>query len=89
MDVLDLSLLTVSPSSEEFEFIRVELSGFLVFSAFGLYRAQHEYDETVTFTFSVVEYETACDALLGAMRGVSVAPDCHIRRSAMALADIL
>ena len=28
MDVLDLSLLTVSPSSEEFKFIRVELSGF-------------------------------------------------------------
>ncbi|MBR9767357.1 MAG: hypothetical protein GYB46_02875 [Rhodobacteraceae bacterium] len=61
----------------------------MVVSALGLYRGQHEYDETVTFTFSVVEYETACDALLGAMRGFSVAPDCHIRRSAMALADIL
>jgi hypothetical protein len=61
---------------------------FFGFFALGLYRGQHEYDETVTFTFSVVEYETACDALLGAMRGFSVAPDCHIRRSAMALADI-
>jgi len=89
MDVLDLSLPTVSLSSEEVEFIRVELSEFLVDSALGFYRGQHENDETVTFTFSVVEYDTAQDALLNAIRGFSVAPVCRIRRSAMELADIL
>ena len=89
MDVLDLSLPTVSLSSEEVEFIRVELSEFLVDSALGFYRGQHENDETVTFTFSVVEYDTAQDALLNAVRGFSVAPVCRIRRSAMELADIL
>jgi len=89
MDVLDLSLPTVSLSSEEVEFIRVELSEFLVDSALGFYRGQHENDETVTFMFSVVEYDTARDALLNAVRGFSVAPVCHIRRSAMELADIL
>ena len=82
MDVLDLSLPTVSLSSEEVEFIRVELSEFLVDSALGFFRGQHENDETVTFTFSVVEYDTAQDALLNAIRGFSVAPVCHIRRSA-------
>ncbi|NDD42083.1 MAG: hypothetical protein EBZ27_05500, partial [Rhodobacteraceae bacterium] len=55
IDVLDLSLPTVSLSSEEVEFIRVELSEFLVDSALGFYRGQYENDETVTFTFSVVE----------------------------------
>ena len=89
MDVLDLSLPTVSLSSEEVEFIRVELSEFLVDSALGFYRGQHENDETVTFTFSVVEYDTAQDALLDAIRGFSVAPVCRIRRSAMELADTL
>ena len=78
MDVLDLSLPTVSLSSEEVEFIRVELSEFLVDFALGFYRGQHESDETVTFTFSVVEYDTAQDALLNAVRGFSVAPVCHI-----------
>ena len=89
MDVLDLSLPTVSISSEEVEFIRVELSEFLVDSALGFFRGQHENDETVTFTFSVVEYDTARDALLNAIRGFSVAPVCRIRRSAMELADTL
>ena len=89
MDVLDLSLPTVSVSSEDVEFIRVEFSEFLVDSALGFYRGQHENDETATFNFSVVEYETACDALLNAIRGFSVAPVCHIRRSAMELADTL
>ena len=89
MDVLDLSLPTVSISSEEVEFIRVELSEFFVDSALGFYRGQYENDETVTFTFSVVEYDTARDALLSAIRGVSVAPVCHIRRSAMELAEML
>ena len=89
MDVLDLSLPTVSLSLEDVEFIRVELSEFLVDSALGFYRGQHENDETVTFTFSVVEYDTAQDALLNAVRGFSVAPVCHIRRSAMELADTL
>ena len=54
MDDLDLSLPTVSLSSAEVEFIHVELSEFLVASALGFYRGQHENDETVTFTFSVV-----------------------------------
>lgn len=89
MDVLDLSLPTISLSSEEVEFIRVELSEFLVDSVLGFYRGQHENDETATFTFSVVEYETACDVLLNAIRGFGVAPVCHIRRSAMELADTL
>ena len=89
MDVLDLSLPTVSLSSEEVEFIRLELSEFLVDSALGFYRGQHENEETVTFTFSVVEFDTARDALLNALRGFSVVPVCHIRRSAMELADIL
>ena len=89
MDVLDLSLPTVSISSEDVEFIHVELSEFLVDSALGFYRGQHEKDETVTFMFFVVEYETARDALLNAVRGFSVAPVCHIRGSAMELADIL
>ena len=89
MNVLDLSLPTVSLPSEEVEFIRMELSEFLVDSALGFFRGQHENDETVTFTFSVVEYDTARDALLNAIRGFSVAPVCHIRRSAMELADIL
>jgi hypothetical protein len=83
MDVLDLSLPTVSLSLEEVEFIRVELSEFLVDSALGFFRGQHENDETVTFTFFVVEYDTARDALLNALRGFSVAPVCRIRRSAM------
>jgi hypothetical protein len=74
MDVLDLSLPTVSVSSEDVEFIRVELSEYLVDSALGFYRGQHEDNETATFTFSVVEYETARDALLNAIRGFSVAP---------------
>ena len=86
MDVLDLSLPTVSLSSEEVEFIRVELSEFLIDSALGFYKGQHENDETVTLTFSVVEYDTAQEALLNAIRGFSVAPVCHIRRSAMELA---
>ena len=43
----------------------------------------------LTFTFSVVEFDTARDALLNALRGFSVAPVSHIRRSAMELADIL
>ena len=89
MDVLDLSLPTVSLSLEEVEFIRVELSEFLVDSALGFFRGQHENDETVTFTFFVVEYDTARDALLNALRGFSVAPVCRIRRSAMELAGIL
>ena len=89
MDVLDLSPPTVSLSLEDVEFIRVELSEFLVDSALGFYRGQRENDETVTFTFSVVEYETAQEALLNAIRGFSVAPVCHIRRSAMELADTL
>jgi len=89
MDVLDLSLPTVSLSLVEVEFIRVELSEFLVDSALGFYRGQHENEETVTFTFSVVEFDTARDALLNALSGFSVAPVCHIRRSAMELADIL
>jgi hypothetical protein len=89
MDVLDLSLPTVSVSSEDVEFIRVELSEFLVDSALGFYRGQHENDETATFTFSVVEYDTARNALLNAVRGFSMAPVCHIRRSAMELADTL
>ena len=89
MDVLDLSLPTISLSSEEVEFIRVELSEFLVDSALGFYRGQHENDETATFTFSVVEYETARDALLSAIREFGVAHVCHIRRSAMELADTL
>ena len=89
MNVLDLSLPTVSLSSEEVEFIRVELSEFLVDSALGFYRRQHENEETVTLTFSVVEFDIALDALLNALRGFSVAPVCHIRRSAMELADIL
>ena len=38
MDVLDLSLPTVSLSLEDVEFIRVELSEFLVDSALGFYR---------------------------------------------------
>ena len=46
-------------------------------------------DETVTFTFSVVEYDAAQDALLNAVRGFSAARVCRIRRSAMELADIL
>ena len=74
IDVLDLSLPTVSLSSEEVEFIRVELPEFLVDSAIGSYRGQHENDETVTFTFSVVEYDTAGNALLDAIRGFSVPP---------------
>ena len=90
MDVLDLSLPTVSLSLEEVEFIRVELSEFFWSTLrLGFIRGQHENDETVTFTFSVVEYDTAQDALLNAIRGFSVAPVCHIRRSAMELADIL
>ena len=89
MDVLDLSLPTVSLCSEEVEFIRVELSEFLVDSALGFYRGQQENNETVTFTFSVAEYETARDALLNTIRGFSVALVCHIRRSAMELADTL
>jgi len=89
IDVLDLSLPTVSLSSEEVEFIRVELPEFLVDSAIGFYRGQHENEETVTFTFSVVEYDTAGNALLNAIRGFSVPPVCHIRRSAMELADKL
>ena len=71
MDVLDLSLPTVSLSSEEVDFIRVELSEFLVDSALGFYRGQHENDETVTFTFSVVEYDTARGVLLSAIRGLA------------------
>ena len=55
MDVLDLSLPTVSLSSEELEVIRVELSEFLVDSVLGFFRGQHENEETVIFTFSVVE----------------------------------
>ena len=89
MDVLDLSLPTVSVSSEDVEFIRVELSEYLVDSALGFYRGQHENNETATFTFSVMEYETARDALLNAIRGFSVAPVCHIRQCAMELADTL
>ena len=89
MDVLDLSQPTVSLSSEEVEFIHVELSEFLVDPALGFYRGQHENDETVTFTFSVVEYDTVRDALLNAIRGFSVPPVCHIRRSTMELADTL
>ena len=89
MDVLDLSLPTVSLSSEEVEFIRVELSEFLVDSALGFYRGQQENDEIVTFTFSVVEYDTARDALLNAIRGFSVTSVCHIKRSMMELADTL
>ena len=89
MDVLDLSLPTVSLCSEEVEFIRVELSEFLVDFALGFYRGQQENNETVTFTFSVAEYETARDALLNTIRGFSVALVCHIRRSAMELADTL
>ena len=89
MDVLDLSLPTVFLSLEEVEFIRVELSEFLVDSALGFFRGQHENDETVTFTFFVVKYDTARDALLNALRGFSVAPVCRIRRSAMELAGIL
>ena len=89
VDVLDLSLPTVSLSLEDVEFIRVEFSEFLVDSALGFYRGQHENDETVTVMFFVVEYDTARDALLNAVRGFSVAPVCHIRRSAMELADIL
>ena len=61
----------------------------MVVSALGLYRGQHEYDETVTFTFSVVEYDTARNALFNGVRGFSVVPVCHIRRSAMELADML
>ena len=89
MDVLDLSLPTVSLSLEEVEFIRVEFSEFLVDSALGFFRGQHENDETVTFTFFVVKYDTARDALLNALRGFSVAPVGRIRRSAMELAGIL
>ena len=89
MDVLDLSLPTVSLSSEEAKFICMELSEFLVDSALGFYRGQHENEETVTFTFSVVEFDTARDALLNALREFSVAPVCYIRRSAMELMDIL
>ena len=55
IDVLDLSLPTVSLSSEEVEFISVKLSKFLVDLAVRFYRGQHENDETATFTFSVVE----------------------------------
>ena len=55
----------------------------------GFLREQHENEETVTFTFSVVEYDTERNALLNAVRGFSVVPICHIRRSAMELADIL
>jgi hypothetical protein len=36
-----------------------------------------------------VEYDTAGNALLNAIRGFSVPPVCHIRRSAMELADKL
>ena len=89
MDVLDLSLPTVSLSSEELEVIRVELSEFLVDSVLGFFRGQHENEEKVTFTFSVVEYDTARNALLNAVRGFSVVTVCHIRRSAMELAGIL
>ena len=88
MDVLDLSLPTVSLSSEEVEFIRLELSEFLVDSALGFYRGLQENDETVTFTFSVVEYDTARDVILNAIRGFSVAAVCHIRRSVVELADV-
>ena len=89
MDVLDRSPPTVSLSSEEVEFIRLELSEFLVDSALEVYRGQHENDETVIFTFSVVEYDTARNALFNAVRGFSVVPVCQNRRSAMELADIL
>ena len=89
MDFLDLSLPTVSLSSEAVEFFRVELSEFLVDSARGFYRGQHENDETVIFTLSVVEYDTARNALLNGVRGFSVVPVCHIRRSAMEMAHIL
>ena len=89
VDVLDLSLPTVSVSSEDVEFIRVELSEFLVDPALGFYRGRHENDETPTFTFSGVEYETARDAQLNAIRGFSVAPVCHIIRTAMELPDTL
>ena len=58
-------------------------------SALGFYRALYENDEILTFIFSFVEYETARDALLNALRDFSVAPVCRIRRSAMELADIL
>ena len=51
IDVLDLSLPTVSLSSEEVEFIRVELPEFLVDSAIGFYRGQHDNDETVLYVF--------------------------------------
>ena len=51
IDVLDLSPPTVSLSSEEVEFIRVELPEFLVDSAIGFYRGQHENDETVPLRF--------------------------------------
>ena len=88
MDVLDLSLPTVSLSSQEVILIRVELSEFLVDSALGFYRGQQENDETVTFTFSVVEYDTARDAILNVIRGFSVAAVCHIRRSVIELADV-
>ena len=74
MDTLDLSLPTVSLSSEEVEFIRVELSEFLVDSALGFFRGKHENDETVTFTFSVVEYDTARDALLTRYAGLAWLP---------------
>ena len=89
MDVLDLFLLTFSLSSEEVEFTCMELSEFLVDSALGFCRGQHENEETVTYTFSLVELDTARDALLNALRGFRVAPVFHIRRSTMELADIL
>jgi len=89
MDVLDVSIPTGGFAPEEVEFIRSELSSFLVDSALGFYRGQNEHNETVTFTFSVVEYDIAYNSLLNVIRGFSGSPVFHVRRSSIEFADAL
>ena len=89
MDVLDVSMPINTFAAAEVEFIRAELSAFLIDSALGFYRGQQEDNTTATFTFSVVEYETARVAIVNFIRDFSASPICHVRRSAQELADLM
>ena len=89
MDVLDVCMPINRYAAAEVEFIRAELSAFLADSALGCYRRQHTGIETATFTFSVVEYDTARVAILNLIHNFSVSPICHVRRSAQEIADLV
>jgi hypothetical protein len=89
MDFLDFSLPTVTLSSEKVTLDCVELSEFLVDSALVFYRRQQEYEETESFTLSVVKHGSDHATFLRAIRGFNVPPSCQIKQSIIELVNTL